>query len=484
MKWALGVGFALLLAAWVVGTQPFDSPDEASHYLRAMTIADGHLVGTRMNFKPKPVGVSAAQLAWIEKGTTAVWVPPGLAPGGVFCLDGLLDTRGCNEATEAGNYQPLPYLLPGLAIAVSDTAYTALWRSRAVSAALCLVFLLLAVVLLWDGAVVSLLGLSVAVSPMVLFVCSILNPNGLEVAASLAFAAAIVRLARDPERTTRGVWAAFAAAGAAVVLSWQLGPVFAGASLAIGLLLVGRRGALDLWRGARRAVLSAFGVLAVALALFVIYGLASGLLHSNFHISPIGLGLRLGWDQLGAVLKDAVGNFGILSIPLPMAVRWVWWLLALALIGGALWLGTNAERRLMAAVSVLALAFPVLLYAWSYRFTGFGMQGRYVLPILCGVPLLAGEIVRRHWDVVADSAVGRLVPAAVLTVVAIVQVYAWWYDASHVAGTPGKLRFYSGAGWSPPGGWVIWIIAALGGAAAMLVCAGAAMRRTRVRVHA
>ena len=38
-------GYALLLAAWVLGSAPFSSPDEWSHYLRALGIAQGQLVG-------------------------------------------------------------------------------------------------------------------------------------------------------------------------------------------------------------------------------------------------------------------------------------------------------------------------------------------------------------------------------------------------------------------------------------------------------
>jgi len=58
------VGTALLLAAWVVGTQPFGAPDEASHYLRALTLSQGHLLGRKVPYPNVPA--SPAQLAYVE----------------------------------------------------------------------------------------------------------------------------------------------------------------------------------------------------------------------------------------------------------------------------------------------------------------------------------------------------------------------------------------------------------------------------------
>lgn len=86
--------------------------------------------------------------------------------------------------------------------------------SRLVAACACLAFVLLSMVLLWDGSVWSLLGWLIALTPMVLFVTSIINPNGLEIASSLAFAAAVPRVVRDPARVSTWVGVALSAAGA------------------------------------------------------------------------------------------------------------------------------------------------------------------------------------------------------------------------------------------------------------------------------
>src|SRR5204862_258796 len=78
---------------------------------------------------------------------------------------------------------------------------------------------------LWDGTLLSVAGLLVAVTPMVLFIASVLNPNGLELGANAAFLASGIRIARAPTESPRWVWASRGVSGAAAVLSWQLGPV-------------------------------------------------------------------------------------------------------------------------------------------------------------------------------------------------------------------------------------------------------------------
>jgi hypothetical protein len=145
----------------------------------------------------------------------------GLLPS---CIDGKPDvgSRGCVEATEVGNYHPLPYVLPAAAIKVSSDATTALWLSRLASAIPCVGFVLVAIALLWDGSARSLMGLLGAVTPMVLFVCSIVNPNGLELAASVAVAASVLRLARAPARAPNWVWVALAVTSAIVIVPGSL----------------------------------------------------------------------------------------------------------------------------------------------------------------------------------------------------------------------------------------------------------------------
>jgi hypothetical protein len=475
-------GLFCLLVAWIFATQAFAGPDEVQHYLRALSIANGTLVGPKVPY-PGPVG-TAAQRAWVEQNTRAVSVPPGLAPPGVNCVTGLPDSgpRACVEATEVGNYHPLPYLLPALAIRASNTANPALWLSRLASALPCLVFLLLALALLWNGSAWSVAGLLAAITPMVLFVSSVLNPNGLQIAAALAFFAGLLRIARAPEAVSDWVRVATTVAGVVTIAAWQLGPAFALLGLAVTAGLLGRTGVRNLWRSTGPGWRVAFPVcLGLALCAHLVYGFAAGVSHSSFGISPFFPSLRAGFDQLDPVLRDSVGNFGSLTIHLPTAVYWIWWLLVLLLVAAAVWVGSARERVMLGLTCAVALLLPVLFYAWAYRFTGFGMQGRYVLSALALIPLVSGEIAYRHVDRLARAPVAGPLLAAALAMIALLQGYAWWYAARDAAGTRGILSFVSHAAWKPPLGWVPWTVLAGVGCVALLVFAAEPLRGSRPR---
>jgi hypothetical protein len=187
--------------------------------------------------------------------------------------------------------------------------------------------------------------------------------------------------------------------------------------------------------------------------------------------------------QLGYVLRDSVGNFGSLRVHLPLGIDWLWWLLVAGLIVAALWRCPTRERVVLAATVVLGLAFPVLFYAWVYRFSGYGLQGRYTLPVLILIPMLAGELLHRRAGADARSrprtVSTRVAVSAVVAVIAGVQLYAWWYDARAAADALGTIRFYAHAAWSPPLGWGPWIAVAALGALCLLLAAVEGLRAAR-----
>jgi hypothetical protein len=482
--WALpcAAGIFCLLAAWIFATRPFAAPDESSHYLRALSIANGTLVGPKVPYEGSYA--NAAQLKWAQQNTRGVTVPPKLAPPGVNCETGHPDTgpQPCIEGTEVGNYHPLPYLLPALVQTASSRADTALWLSRLASALPCLLFLLLALALLWTGSVWSVAGLLAAITPMVLFVSSVLNPNGLQIAAAVAFFAGLLRIARAPAAVSGRVHLATTVAGVVTILAWQLGPVFAALELAVTAGLLGRAGLRDLWRSTSHGWRIAFPVsLGLALCAYLVYGFASGVSHSSFGIRPFFPSLQAGFHQLDPVLHDSVGTFGTLSIRLPTAVYWIWWLLVLLLVAVAAAVGRARERVLLGTTCVAVVALPVLFYAWAYRFTGFGLQGRYMLPAVLLIPLLAGEIASRHAGRLTQARLGAPVLTGALAVLALLQGYAWWFAARDAAGTQGTVNLFAHATWKPPLGWVPWIVLAGVGCVALLVFAAEPLRDSRPR---
>jgi Predicted membrane protein (DUF2142) len=457
----LGLAMTLLLAAWVMSTQPFGSPDEASHYLRALSIANGSLVGPKERVSPP--GHTRAQLDWAAHDTRGVTVPPKLSPPNVACLDGKPDAgpSACLEATITGDYHPLPYLLPAAALLVSNDASTGLWLSRGASALECLVFILLAIALACSGSGFSLLGLLAAITPMVLFLCSVVNPNGLEVAAGLAFIAGLLRLSRDTAVFPRWAWAAIALSGVVAILAWQLGPVFVLVDLVVFALLLGGGGLATLASRGRLPVGATGASLGAALAIYLTYGISSGAFHSQVGFLPIFGSVHAGVDALGPALQHAVGMFGSLTVKLPHWMYWLWWTLVSALSVCALAVGPRRQRLTYAGAALGTLLCPVLFYAWVYRHSGFGLQGRYVLPLLALIPLLAGELIERSLALPRPSY--RWILRAAVVAVAAFQLVAWWINARASAGRPHALFFQHHALWSPPLGWLPWTAAAAAG---------------------
>jgi Predicted membrane protein (DUF2142) len=458
---ALAAGIILLVVAWIAATVPFGAPDEASHYERAYGLSRGVILGHKAVYGPTPVE-TRTQEVFLNHDTRAVQIPEAMIPPGTLCLDGKPDSSSCLVASPNGNFQPLGYVLPAVAIRASSDVSTALWVARGAAALQSIAFLLLAAALLWGGAGWSLLGMLAAVTPMVLFTSSILNPSGIEVASSLAFAAGLLRVARSstPATAPSWIWWSLAISGAVGILTGPIGLVFAIADLAVFAALVGVGGLRELGRGRRPRIVAA--VLVIAAVVSLAYSKIAGF-DTRFGISPFGSSLHGGWDQLRPVLEGAVGNFGALTVQLPKVVVALWLVLVLGLVFAALRVGTRRERLTMTVVTVLALAFPVLFWAWIDRYSGFGVQGREVLPVLMLIPLLAGELRYRNDRGTLGGRRDRVVLGAFVSVLAGIQAYAWWLSARVAAGAPGTLRFYAHATWNPPLGWAPWItVAALG----------------------
>jgi hypothetical protein len=466
----LALGFTLLLGAWVMASAPFSAPDEASHYLRATEIAQGHLLGPKHAYTAGLL--SPRQRRFINYDTRIVYVSRQMRPSLTPCINGG-DPPACWVETAVGNFPPLPYLLPALAIKASDDTQTGLWLGRAASALPSLLLLLLALALLWEESAVSVLGLIAAVTPMVLFSASILNSSGPGITSALAFGAAGLRLSRERAAVPTWVLVAASACGAIAVLSGPIGAVFVAAYVLLALALLGRSGILELWNGRRAGTVRALIPIVIAVVLALVWRDESGIAPGLFSIRPFFGSLHGGLRQLAPVLRDTLGTFGSQNVSLPTPVYWLGWIFELGLIATALAVGGRDDRRVMLGVTAVGLLFPVLFWAWIDRLTGFALAGREVLPILLLMPLTAGEVIRRGCSAERPvpgraqllGRVGRVaarrVVAGALVAIAAFQAYSWWFNAKAMAGAPHTLAFYSNAVWKPPLGWLPWIVLAL-----------------------
>ncbi len=463
------LGFVLLSAAWLFSTPPDAAPDETVQYLRALGISKGQLLGPREPLRPSAVanladgGSRAAEQTWIDHDRRGVVVPAALSPPGEPCV-GRRDANGaCIEVSYTGDYYPTAYVLPAVGISAAHSWQTALFLSRVGSLAQVLLFLVLALILTGPRPGWRLVGLLAATTPMVLFIGSMMNPDGLVIAANLAFVAGLLRLRRDPAGFPGWAWVSLVASGAVTVLAWQLGPLFVAVDLAVWAALMGGGGLRTLYSIRRRQVFCGAAAMIGAAALFVAYGRAAGVLHSSVTFASPLSAVHGGLRQLGPALIGAVGEFGRQDVALPGAMVRGWWVAVIALFAVAIWLGTRRERGVLAVAALLGLAFPVVFFAFSYRLSGFGVEGRYVLPILAVTPMLAGDVIegaRSRLDGIGFAGFWRVCVVGF----ALFQIGAWWVNA-HDYARRGLLA--EPALWSPPLGWRFWLVVAVIGAAAI-----------------
>jgi Predicted membrane protein (DUF2142) len=455
--------WVLLLGAWVLTNPPFAAPDEADHYIRAIGISQGHLIGR--GDPTASVGADGRQIAWTRQAARVVTLPAGLDPRPFTCATGSgnlsaaclntarLDRSEVSLVTTVGNYQPLPYLLPAAIMRAADSPPGALRLARAAGALAAFVLLAIALFALYDVAdpVLSITGLLLAVTPMALFCAASLTGSGLEISGGIAFFSCLLRLAR-PGPVAHRWWAATAITGAALALSRSASPLWVAVAVAVLAAWCGRS-VLGRWARAKTSW-TVVGVLLVAVLLNRVWESRYGSYIST-DTSSLHAGLVAGVHQWWRALPELVGKFGYINVKLPLILPISWFALILALLIAAARHGRRA-RRVLLILSVGALSFPVVFYALFTRPTGFGLQGRQLLPVLVVVPLLAGEIHYRR-PRARTSAVSRLFVLLAPLGIALVQAAAWYVNAKRFAvGRTGPTWFFGHASWSPPLGWTPW----------------------------
>jgi hypothetical protein len=476
------VAYLLLGSAWLFGNPPGGAPDEPAHYLKALGAGRGDLHLGRRPPPPPDLAALDEERKWHAVTARLVRIPPGLDPSPLPCSAfhpeisaGCLRNERPPGATEAativGPYQPFTYVVPGLLMRAAEDPESATRFGRLgfwlPSAAL----LGLSVALLWAPGQGGwwLIGLAVAVTPMVAFMVSTLSANGLEIAAGLCFAAALLRLARGGDERA-WVWAALAAGGALLALARVTGVLWVVLSLAAVVCLTGVAPARSvLRRGGRRAVWAA-AVVGSAVAATVAWELAVQP-RPRRSLGAAVRGLRGELGELPEILDQAIGIFGWLDTRMPTVAYATWKVLLLALLVAASAVGTRRQRLAVAAVAAGTVVATVGV-ATLNRATGFGAQARYVLPFLVVLPLAAGEVLlANRARVRVPAGLVRWLPVAFVVPATGVHLLGWYANARrHAVGVPGPWAFIARAEWSPPLGWSTWL-AVTGGAAFALVLA-------------
>ncbi len=468
------VVFAILLGAWTVSLPDFSGPDEPAHVLRAAAVAGGDLETDR-----RDLGEGESWVTDIPRSLTLgspiavcyVFDPTATPCGPPFVED---DTAA-EGITTAGAAPPFFYALVGVPLRIEPDA-RGLLLARLVNAAACAALLATAAAFALRARrrAFLLLGLGVAVTPMACYLASIVSPSGIEIAAGIATWVLLLVVASSERPLTAGTAAVLVAAGATLVLSRALSAAFMVLIAAAVVLALGWR-ALDPRRRLVQVALACLGVSFALAAAWVLTHDPTELVPALI-IQPKSLvgKVMVSVGKTGSNVEQMIAAFGWLDTPSPRGVHLAW-LFALGVLVLFAMVATRERRGRLALVLVFAASFliPIVIEVRGYDLYGPIWQGRYILPVAAGVPLLAGVLLDR-----APGAMRALLetPRAVLIALLwLAHVTAFWFLLRRYSmGADASVFIPLHPEWSPrlhpwllaaivaaaSGEWALWLIRA------------------------
>jgi hypothetical protein len=473
------LGYFLLASAYALSNRPFASPDEFSHYLKAVAVSGGELLGEPADYPA--AGLSPKQQAWVDQASRTVVVPGALAlPVGQEC-DIVDPTRSAQclylsmpasadqrVVLPNGTYQPTPYVLPGLAARLADGPFTALLLGRLANGVMVAALLGLALLCLTrDGSrPAALVGVLLALTPMTAFLSGSLNPSGPEVMAAVALATSLLAAGRLSAADRSALpWATIAVSGATLCLSRSTGPLWVAATLCLVVLHVGLRRGWAVVASHLRPAVAACVVVALAVASNRVWEGAVGPT-----VTASGPGVLASAREQAAqstrLVREQIGVFNYLEFQLPGVVYTTWLVAVVAVVALVLTFGdVRVRASVLISLSVSLLA-PIALFAGVLVHTGFDVQGRHVLPATAVALVIVGDALARLLQLDRRTWLTFVVAVAV----ASAHLIAFWSNARrHAVGVTGPWNFLDAATWSPLiGGWIPSLLLATASAVALV----------------
>jgi hypothetical protein len=494
-----GLSFLVLSTlsiVWALASPVFSVPDEVAHAVKAIGQLQGQVVGRTVDgirhlvvdLEPEDA-YQGEMLCFVDHPGTPASCGAELGdPGGAPWFN-----------TWVGTYNPSYYYLVGWPSLFLD-GNASVYAMRIASALIGSAFLASAFLLAVSGRRARWLplGVAFAAAPMNLYLIGSVNPNGLEIAASVALWVGVLRLLEfaAPDAAARSgpslvprtaTWCIVAVSAITVANVRALGPLWVLVVVALAALIAG-------WAPVRRlftARSSLPWLIAIAAGgLFsVLWTMFAGSLSSQAEpgdaplvgegpIAGIGYMIRMTPDYL----QQAAGWFGWLDTVLP---AWTYWLIAAAVAVPVVLAFTGLRRRstlVFAVVVAAAWLVPIIVQARSVSQTGIIWQGRYGIFLYLGVLIVAGWLLSGREARRLAHLSPRVAPIGA-SLVAAFGLYAFWFVMiRYVVGLDSAVgTMWTDPQWQPPLGWPTLVAAyAVGSAAFVLLVAwlahGAARR--------
>jgi hypothetical protein len=456
--WGWWAVLLLLASVWSVANPLMASPDEPAHTVKAAAVARGQLLGE------DTTGGTGVDVPYFYRLVTAyptcyMFVPD--EPAGCDLVPTEELDAPSDTVTPAGRYNPLYYSIVGLPTLLPE-GDGALYAMRILSAALTTFFVALGLrALAQTGpAAWAVPGLAGALTPMVVFLTSTVNPAAIEITAAFALWCQLLALLRHPDPAlvrSRMWWIALSTTF--FVNARGLSLLYCAVLVAVVLLVSPWRSFLDVVRTrAAWAPLAAVVVACGAAAAWVVgtnsLGSGSAVNHPDLTFLPAAKMTVLAWDDF---VLNMVGQFGWMDTPLEAWVLMAYAAGAAFVVLAALAVGRWRDRAGIVLVAAATFALPVVVHASQAHFLGFIWQGRYILPVAVGVPVLAAFVVHRRAQGVPAAwspgvrRIGVQVAVVVGSLLAFVQLAAFAENLHrYVNGEDGGWFSLAPDAWLPP----------------------------------
>lgn len=395
-----------LMAVWSLMTPLFSGPDEPANYIKSAAVIRGEWVGSE--FPP-----SLQMSYW----TTYVHInpqfgTPNLIPWQFASFpdrpgyDIAIEDAPANDVptwTNMGRYPVLPFIFSGVATLLGPHDLSAR-AARLMTSFVCALLLTLAMFAMREQKKSSA-GLLMTILPGTVFLASTMNPSAIEICAAIALWSVVPIVVSGRIQGRLNI--VFIISGCLLILTRPLGPAMYTIILGVSYLAAPNRLKLGPLVSKYWRLFSAHAI-AITFAAWwyvTVYNFELGAkLTDGIQSIALGSQIKEALHHIPLLLDQAVGNFGWLDAPMPrVALLAVYFAMLILIARGLLSMPRSAilaSLVLVGAIALLVVAQDINYYA-LLRY--FGSQGRHIVPLLVGLPLIASTsfVWRRKWEIVA-----------------------------------------------------------------------------------